>query len=194
MDRPTIEVILEVQVMVEVAQTDSVIPTQDNVIFTDRSRVTAVEKCYRYRYYHYEYDGVGLESAGQWLDPLIGTAVHECIEQLVTGVEMEAALALGREYMLAAQREGPILVYKPTVIDDQLRPELDFQEGMELMEALVRGWAVCHLDRSTGVRRTLHRKGDDVSTTSVVVGPSDNCPDLTSSCAASLTAQSSSLT
>src|ERR1700676_1194494 len=111
-----------------------------DIILTDRSRITAAEKCLRYRYWHYEHDGIGLEQGGQWLDPLIGTAVHTAIEYVLAGKQIEESVALGREVMLAAQREGPILVYKQSI-----RPDWDFAEGMELMEALVRGWCAIRL-------------------------------------------------
>lgn len=110
------------------------------IIAIDRSRVTAAEKCMRYRYWHYEHDGVGIEQAGR-LDPLIGTATHDAIEHLLTAPgSINEAVAVGRETIMAARREGPISVYKQS-----LDPELDVAEGADLMEALVRGWAAVRL-------------------------------------------------
>ena len=112
------------------------------VIKIDRSRVSDAERCLRLRYWRYEHDGIGLEQAGEWLDPLIGTAVHTAIEHLLmfSGKAIEDAVALGRETLLSAQRQGPILVYKQSI-----DPAMDFAEGQLLMEALVRGFASMRL-------------------------------------------------
>jgi hypothetical protein len=94
----------------------------------------------RYRYWRYEHDGVGVERPGNWLDPLIGTAVHIGIEAALAGMGVEDCVARAREEMLSALREGPIMVYRPGP-----DPNADFDEGMLLAEALVRGWVAVRL-------------------------------------------------
>lgn len=116
------------------------------VILTDRSRIEDSEHCLRYRYWRYEYEGRGLEKPGQWLDPLIGTAVHTGIEYALAGKPVDEAVALGREEILAARREGPILVFRPG-----LDPEADITEGMLMAEALTRGWCATRLEPLTSV-------------------------------------------
>ena len=110
------------------------------VIYIDRSRVECAESCMRKRFYQYEINGVGIQKAGNWLDPLIGTAVHNGIEGLLTGKNIEQAVVIVKETILAAQREGPIVVFR-----QGLDPAKDVEEGMLLAEALVRGWAAVRL-------------------------------------------------
>ena len=120
-------------------------------IAIDRSRIDDGYFCERYRYWKYEHDGTGIEKAGEWLDPLIGTAVHQGVESLLTVYSrvitqgghdsaVERAVAVAREVILAARRRGPILIYKPSN-----EPDSDITEGMWLAEALVRGWAAVRL-------------------------------------------------
>ena len=101
----------------------------------DRSRITAAEHCMRLRYWGYEHEGTGLEGEGQWFDPLIGTAVHNGVEALLQGKPIEQAVALGRETLLEAQRNESITLFRAGP-----DPQADFEEGMLLAEALIRGW------------------------------------------------------
>jgi hypothetical protein len=110
------------------------------VIVFDRSRMSDDQKCRRLRYWRYEHAGTGVERAGEWMDLLVGTATHIGIDSLVLGRTVDDAVAIGREAMMAARRAGPIQVY-------HAGPDAnaDFEEGMSLLEALVRGWEAVRL-------------------------------------------------
>jgi hypothetical protein len=115
---------------------------EDAIISTDRSRIEVAEHCMRKRYWSYEHDGRGIEKPGEWLDPLIGTAVHNGIEAALGRKPVEDCVAIARETMLSARRVTPINVFRPGP-----DPEVDFNEGMSLAEALLRGWVAARLDR-----------------------------------------------
>ena len=89
----------------------------------------------RKRYWSYEHDGTGIAQPGQWLDPLMGTAVHEGIEALLMGQSITIAVARAHTVMREAKEAGPILIFRLG-----LNAEDDFKEAMLLVEALVRGW------------------------------------------------------
>lgn len=115
--------------------------TELPIIASDRSRCADSEKCQRLRWYRYEYNGRGLERAGEWLDPLIGTAVHEGIEQYLTlsqvagTVNIQVVVAHALEVMHSARRAGPIIVFRANTDF-----EADWSEALGLVEVLVRGW------------------------------------------------------
>src|SRR5271170_5541465 len=100
-------------------------------IRTDRSRISDEEKCARLRYWRYEHDGTGIEQPGQWLDPLIGTAVHNGVEMLLEGNSVDAAVGISQTTIINAKAAGPILIYRLG-----LHAEDDIKEGMLLAEAL----------------------------------------------------------
>lgn len=110
------------------------------VIHTDRSRIEDFEKCNRLRYWRYEHDGTGIEKPGQWLDPLIGDAVHRGIELALVGKGVEDCIRMGIEEMLIARRAGPIIVFRPGPDF-----EVDWAEAQSLAEALIRGWCSVRL-------------------------------------------------
>ena len=110
-------------------------------IIIDRSRREDDEKCRRLRYWRYEHEGRGIEKGGEWLDPLIGTALHNGIEHALRGGGVEESVAFTRETILAARRRGPILVFRPGPDADA-----DIEEGIELAEALLRGWIAVRRD------------------------------------------------
>lgn len=109
---------------------------------SDRSRISDAEKCMRLRYWRYEHEGIGVEQGGQWLDPLIGTAVHTGIEHSLKGFGVEDCVSQAREVVRLAQRSGPILIFR-----QGLDPARDIEEGLLLAEALVRGWASVRLPK-----------------------------------------------
>jgi hypothetical protein len=105
------------------------------IIASDRSRCADSEKCMRLRYWRYEHNGRGLERPGEWLDPLMGTAVHDGIESYLTGSIVQGAVAHSLETMHAARRSGPIHVFRANTDF-----EADWSEALGMVELLVRGW------------------------------------------------------
>lgn len=126
------------------------------VIHVDGSRVEDWESCPRKRYWRYEHAGTGITKSGEWLDPLIGTAVHNGIELLVsphgiTSVStlVNQAVSVARETIAAARRAGPVSIYRGSFRERngvaELLPDRDFEQGSNLAEALVRGWAAVRM-------------------------------------------------
>jgi PD-(D/E)XK nuclease superfamily len=128
------------------------------IIPTDRSRISDTEKCDRLRWWRYEAFGTGIEQPGQWLDPLIGTAVHNGVEALLQGLPLYEAVARAIGTIDRAQSEGPILIFR-------LGPdhEADIAEAKLLAEALIRGWAMVRLPKLMAefeviaVEREMHK-------------------------------------
>lgn len=113
-----------------------------SIIPTDRSRIADAEKCPRLRYWRFEHGGQGIEQPGQWLDPLIGTAVHNGVESLLSGETVDVAVTRAILTIDEAQGAGPILIFRLG-----LDSEADIREGKLLAEALIRGWAMVRLPR-----------------------------------------------
>jgi hypothetical protein len=109
--------------------------TELPIIMSDRSRCADSEKCMRLRYWRYEHAGRGVQKAGEWLDPLMGTAVHEGIEDFLTGMSVNHSAPIALEVMHAARRAGPITVFRPNADF-----EADWTEALGMVELLVRGW------------------------------------------------------
>lgn len=115
------------------------------MIIFDRSRREAWEKCNRFRFLGYEFDGRGIERRGLNADLLLGQAVHEGIEALLTHGNEDFAAGIAAGTVIKGVNEVGLLP------DMQQLPSGEIVSGtanqflpeflVALADALVRGWA-----------------------------------------------------
>lgn len=113
-----------------------------STIWIDRSGIETYEKCPRKWYYQRAYAGTGLERADLQLAAEIGTAVHEGIEALLRGDNVEVAVERARDSLAAAYAADPL---DPTMLTPQKL--YDREEALALAEAIIRAWAIVRLAR-----------------------------------------------
>lgn len=121
-----------------------------NIVWTSRSQIEDYEKCPRLCWWRYHYNGTGLEGYGIQLEAECGTAIHNGIEPLLLGYDIELAVSNAKGYM------DQVLDSEPTprhlLTDARL---FEYEEAIPLVEACIRGWALCRLPRITSTGKCL---------------------------------------